>query len=191
MPQKPYGQIGILEARSDRPGQRIIVEKFVHLFYGIVRIGIVSIRRGEIIGQSGQPRMVSRQVAERDRTVVRAGDPHRCGQQSVDWIVQRNLPALDHIRQQDRGKNLGNRTDLKRGVTIGLQVAVAAHPTVADDLAPLGIDHPDHDPRPPADRIDALLQDAFDRRVVQPPLRRRLIRGNKKTTTRYTLDQNI
>ncbi len=91
---------------------------------------------GHVEWLTRQSRAMRREIEQGDRPTARRQRP-ACGQVPARGIVQSDLAANRHIRQQQPGEHLGDRTDLEQRVS----ASGAAH----DDAAARLVDHAHND----------------------------------------------
>ena len=102
-----------------------------------IRVRIQEILRREIGGHARQPRHVSREIFERNRTRPSLRDLDALRQILRDGIAERDLATLHHIGEQQRRKHLRDGTDLEE--RIGLDVALRHNPPPCASITPATI----------------------------------------------------
>src|ERR1700722_5054624 len=90
LPEKPHPKIAVKEARVRGLGYPVLSDKLIEVGGAIVRVGIVWVRRPEVVGHSRQSGMLGDEIQQGDLGARWLGDNARW-QELADGLVEMDL----------------------------------------------------------------------------------------------------
>src|SRR5262245_52540579 len=91
--------------------------------------------RQEVAGHGWEPRAVGGEITQRDECAASLRHPDMLRKISCGRIVQSDLFALHHVRQQQRREDLRDRPDLEDRVSIDHAWIALGEVAMSDDAA--------------------------------------------------------
>ena len=159
LPQQRFSEIRILKSGTYCALKLIFSQKLVQLSDRIVRVRIQGIHGVDIERHSRQAGSVRGQVVECDLFAIELRHPCSGRQELRNRIQQSDFFPFHHVGQQQRRKDLRDRTDFKDRVAIYRACISRSPMSVSNDSLPPGFDQPYDNSDGLAVFVDALGKD--------------------------------
>lgn len=164
MTQRGHSVIRVFEGVTRIALQLIARNGLVQLVHGVVREGILGLRRCKILRHVREAGKVGREIEQRDRLSVTGANMNVGRQQIRNRIGKLDLATPHHVREQDSGEYLGHGTDLEHTLTINRQ-RTAPRITMSDHAPRPGFVHQAYDDASDSVAICQLPEHSLNARV--------------------------